>query len=88
MGLLALGFKGFLIVPTLPSLLSENLKEPVVETFGLTVSPIGEEDVAAIMRYPTVCPRVAPEGDRRYVVRYEAWWFPHASEWSRRPRSW
>jgi hydroxylamine reductase len=49
MGLLALGFKGVRIGPTLPAFVSEGVKQLVVETFGLKVSSTVEEDVAAIM---------------------------------------
>ena len=49
MGLLALGFKGVRIGPTLPAFVSEGVKQLVVDTFGLKVSSTVEEDVAAIM---------------------------------------
>lgn len=49
LALLALGFKGIRLGPTLPAFLSPNVAKVLVENFG--IKPIGkvEEDVAAIM---------------------------------------
>ena len=49
MALLALGFKGVRIGPTLPAFVSEGVKKLVVETFGLKATSSVEEDLAAIM---------------------------------------
>ncbi len=49
LALLALGFKGVRIGPTLPAFVSPNVAKVLVETFGLKLITTVEEDVAAIV---------------------------------------
>ncbi|MCG8479623.1 MAG: hydroxylamine reductase [Spirochaetales bacterium] len=49
LALLALGFKGVRIGPTLPAFLSPGVAQVLVETFGLAVTTTVEEDLAAIV---------------------------------------
>jgi hydroxylamine reductase len=46
--LLALGFKGVRIGPTLPAFVSENVKQVSIDPFGLKATTDVESDVAAI----------------------------------------
>ncbi|MFW5728865.1 MAG: hydroxylamine reductase [Spirochaetota bacterium] len=48
LALLALGFKGVRIGPTLPAFVSENVKQVIVDTFGLKATTDVERDVAEI----------------------------------------
>ncbi len=48
LALLAMGFKGVRIGPTLPGFVSENVKKKIVETFALTVTTNVDSDLAAI----------------------------------------
>ncbi|MFO8065704.1 MAG: hydroxylamine reductase [Spirochaetia bacterium] len=48
LALLALGFKGVRIGPTLPAFVSENVKQTIVETFNLKATSDVESDVEAI----------------------------------------
>ncbi len=48
LALLALGFKGVRIGPTLPAFVSENVKQSIIETFGLKATSQVNEDLAAI----------------------------------------
>ena len=49
LALLALGFKGVRIGPTLPAFVSPNVAKVLVDTFGLKLITTVEEDVAAIV---------------------------------------
>ncbi|TVQ96975.1 MAG: hydroxylamine reductase [Spirochaetaceae bacterium] len=49
LALLALGFKGVRIGPTLPAFVSPNVAKVLVETFGLKLITTVDEDVAAIV---------------------------------------
>lgn len=48
LALLALGFKGVRIGPTLPAFVSENVKQTIIEAFDLKATTDVESDVAAI----------------------------------------
>jgi hydroxylamine reductase len=48
LALLALGFKGVRIGPTLPAFVSENVKQKIIEAFELKATTDVERDVAAI----------------------------------------
>lgn len=49
LALLALGFKGVRIGPTLPAFVSENVKQKIIDTFGLKVTTEVESDIAAVV---------------------------------------
>jgi hydroxylamine reductase len=48
LALLALGFKGVRIGPTLPAFVSENVKQKIIEAFELKATTDVQSDVAAI----------------------------------------
>ncbi len=49
LALLALGFKGVRIGPTLPGFVSENVKKLIIETFDLKATSDAESDIAAVV---------------------------------------
>jgi len=49
LALLALGFKGVRIGPTLPAFVSENVKQKIIDTFNLKVTTDVESDIAAVV---------------------------------------
>jgi len=49
LALLALGFKGVRIGPTLPAFVSENVKQKIIDTFNLKVTTDVESDKAAVV---------------------------------------
>ena len=52
LALLALGFKGVRIGPTLPAFVSENVKAKIIEAFDLRVTTDVESDLARIIERP------------------------------------